>query len=397
MRIRSEVNDIRSSIINDRRDIHKHPELGFQEFRTAELVTEKLKSFGIQVETEIGKTGVVGTLKGDSNGPIIALRADMDALPIQEVSNVSYKSIYDGVMHACGHDGHTAILMGVAKILSKWKSRIHGTVKFLFQPSEEGEGGAQLMIEDGAIKGVDEIYGLHLWNPQALGTVGVKYGPVMAAADGFEIIVKGKSGHGGMPQGTVDSVLAASHMIVAFQSIVSRNTDPLGSTVVTVGKIEGGSNFNVISDNVKIEGTTRAYTEENRLMIKTRINEIISGTEKMFNAEINMNYWDGYPPTINEKVTTKKLRESAKKIVGDGVISPYLSMGGEDFSYYLHDIPGCYFFIGSSPDGKIPLSVPHHCSHFDIDEKALLVGASVYVQLIEDSLVKTTDSKKGNH
>ena len=342
---------------------------------------------GIDVQTGVGKTGVVGTLRGNNGGKTIALRADMDALPMQETGDLPYKSKNDGIMHACGHDGHTAMLLGTAEALSKKYDQLKGTVKFIFQPAEEGQGGARYMIEDGALEGVDEIYGLHLWNYQKYGTIGVKPGPIMAAADLFEITVHGKGGHGATPQGTKDAVVIASHLVQTLQTIVSRNTNPIESTVVTIGQINGGYNFNIIADTVNLKGTTRAYTEENRQLIKTRMAEIIKGTEQTFDCTIDFEYEDGYPPTVNHLKESEKLLNTAKEIVGDGAGAPYLSMGGEDFSYFLQKVPGCFFFVGSAPIDKEPLSVPHHCSHFDFDERALLVGSSVYMQLIENSLI----------
>ena len=381
MNIHPEVLAIKNYIISTRRDIHKHPELSFQEFRTSKLVSEQLKSFGIQVIDNVGKTGVVGILEGSSGDKTIAMRADMDALPIQETNDVSYKSINDGVMHACGHDAHTAMLLGAAKVLANNKKNIKGTIKFIFQPAEEGYGGAKFMIEDGALENVDEIYGLHVWNYQKSGTVGIKEGPVMAAADMFTLTIKGKGGHGATPQGTVDCIVVASHLIQTLQTIVSRNTNPLESTVITIGQINGGYNFNVIADNIILKGTTRAYTEENRQLIKRRMKQIIEGTEKTFNASIALDYKDGYPPVINNYEATNKIKAVAKKVVGNKVIAPYLSMGGEDFSYFSNQVPGCFFFLGSAPKDRKPMSTPQHCSHFDIDEEVLKIGSSIFVEL----------------
>ncbi|NHZ87350.1 MAG: amidohydrolase, partial [Planctomycetia bacterium] len=236
-------------------------------------------------------------------------------------------------------------------------------------------------------KNVAEIYGMHLWNYQPYGEIGVISGSVMAAADIFDITVKGIGGHGAAPQGTVDAIVTASNLIMSLQTIVSRNTDPLESTVITVGKINGGHGFNVIADEVKLRGTTRAFTEENRLLVKTRMQEIIEGVAKSAGAKIVMDYQDGYPPTNNDQQATQTVKKVARKIVGDGVVKPYLTMGAEDFSYYLQNIPGCFFFIGSAPIDEKPMSVPHHCSHFNVDERALLVGTSTFVQLIFDKLI----------
>ena len=389
IQIHPKIETISKDIIDTRRDIHQHPELSFQEFRTAELVAKRLANLGIGVRTKVGKTGVVGTLEGAGAGPTIALRADMDALPMQEETDVPYRSIHDGVMHACGHDGHTAMLLGAADILSQQREHMKGTVKFIFQPAEEGYAGARHMVEDNALKGVDEIYGIHLWNYQKFGTLGVREGPIMAAADKFEIEIVGIGGHGAAPQGTVDPIVVSAHLIQALQTIVSRNTNPLESTVITVGQISGGSNFNIISNHVHLIGTARAYTEENRQMIIKRMKEITQGIGASFGAKIHLNYMDGYPPTINAATPTTKLASAAEKILPGNVADPYLSMGGEDFSYFANEIPGCFFLVGSAPLGREALSVPHHCSHIDIDERALLVGASVFVQIIEDQMVSS--------
>jgi len=383
--IKKDIQEISENIYSYRRDFHQYPELSFQEYRTAEKISKHLESFGIDHRTGVGKTGVVGEIVfGD--GPTIALRADMDALPIQEVGDLKYKSKNEGVMHACGHDGHMAILLGAANALSKNQKLKKGKVRFIFQPAEEGAGGARYMIKDGCLDQVDEIYGLHLWNYQPVGEIGVKNGPIMAAADMFDIIIKGKGGHGATPQGTVDTIVVASNLITMLQTIVSRNTNPLDNTVVTIGKINGGQNFNVIANEVRLTGTTRAYTENNRNMIKKRMQDIIDGVSKSFEAEIVLKYKDGYPPTINHEKPTELVLEASSMVVGKGAGYPYLSMGGEDFSYYLQKVPGCFFFVGSAPDKNNILSTPHHCSHFDIDERSLLIGASVYVNLIENIL-----------
>jgi len=384
IKIREEIKNIKDEIYAIRRHFHRYPELSFKEFNTAETISEHLDKLGIAHKKGVGKTGIVGEINFGP-GPTIALRADMDALPIQEENNLDYKSLNDGVMHACGHDGHMAILLGAANALSKNSKLKKGTVRFIFQPAEEGLGGAKYMIEDGCLDKVDEIYGLHLWNYQLYGEVGIKDGPVMASADLFDIEVSGKGGHGATPQGTVDAIVVASNLVTMLQTIVSRNTNPLESTVLSIGKIKGGHNFNIISDKVHMSGTTRAYTEENRTMIKQRMKEVIEGVSKSFGADIKLNYKDGYPPTVNHSSQVEKVLEAASSVVASGAKNPYLSMGGEDFSYYLQNKPGCFFFVGSAPNENEILSTPHHCSHFNIDERALLIGASVYVNLIENS------------
>ena len=381
MNIRPAVKTIQKTIIATRRDFHKHPELSFKEIRTSKIVAEKLESYGLEVKRNVGKTGVVGILKGKHKGKTIAFRADMDALPIQEISSVSYKSIYDGVMHACGHDAHTAILLGAAQILSTMKENIKGEIRFIFQPAEEGYGGAKYMIKDGAIKNVKEIYGLHVWNYQRSGTIGIQSGPVMAAADMFTIVIKGIGGHGAAPQGTVDAIVVASHLIQSLQTIVSRNTNPLENAVVTIGQINGGNNFNIIADQIILKGTARAYTIDNKKLIKKRMQVICSGVAETYGAKIKLSYKNGYPPVINDIEITNNVIKAAKKIIPQGIIKPYLSMGGEDFSYFANEVPGCFFFLGTLPNNKKLMSTPQHCSHFDIDEKAMLTGCSIFVEL----------------
>jgi len=385
MNIRPEIKAIEKEIINWRRDFHQYPELGFEEHRTSKVISELLTSFGMSPKMNVGKTGVTADLNF-GQGPTIALRADMDALPMQETSGLDFASKHDGIMHACGHDGHMAMLLGTAKILSQSSKGLNGKIRFIFQPAEEGEGGAQYMIEDGCLDGVDEIYGIHVWNYQPVGEVGVKSGPVLAAADMFDITIKGIGGHGAAPQGTIDTVVVSSHLIQALQTIVSRNTNPLDSTVITIGKIHGGHNFNIISDEVRLSGTARAYTEENRQLIKKRMTEVIEGIEKMYGAVIWFEYKDGYPPTINHDTQTSHVLKAAERVVGAKAGMPYLSMGGEDFAYYLQKIPGCFFFVGSAPNEEKLFETPHHCSHFNMDESALLVGPSIYLNLVDDLL-----------
>ena len=385
MNIRSEIKDIEKNIIDWRRDFHQYPELGFDEHRTSKIIGEALKEMGLAPQMNVGKTGVTADLTF-GEGSTIALRADMDALPMQETSGLDFSSKHDGVMHACGHDGHMAMLLGAAKVLTQNGDSFNGTVRFIFQPAEEGAGGARYMIEDGCLDGVDEIYGIHVWNYQPVGEVGITDGPVLAAADMFEINIKGIGGHGAAPQGTIDAVVVASHLVQALQTIVSRNTNPLESTVVTIGTINGGHNFNIIADEVTLSGTARAYTEENRNLIKTRMTEIIDGVAKTFGAEISFDYEDGYPPTINHTDPVNKVLKAAERVVGEKAGMPYLSMGGEDFSYYLQKIPGCFFFVGSAPNDQKLFETPHHCSHFTMDERALLVGPSIYLNLVDDLL-----------
>ena len=273
MPIKNRFADLQNEMVSWRHDFHEYPELQFDLPRTTKKITELLKGFGVDsIKREVGKSGIVAEIYGQKidSGKAIGFRADMDALPIHEDSKLSFRSLNDGVMHACGHDGHMAILLGVAQALSKNTKLKKGTVRFIFQPAEEGLGGARYMIKDGCLKGVDEIYGLHLWNYQRYGEVGVKTGPVMASADLFDIEVMGKGGHGATPQGTVDPIVVASNLITQLQTIVSRNTNPLESTVISIGKINGGHNFNVISDHVTMSGTTRSSVSYTHLTLPTK-------------------------------------------------------------------------------------------------------------------------------
>jgi amidohydrolase len=387
IQIRPEIDAIASEIIDIRRDIHMYPEQGFDVYRTAALVAENLKAWDIHVQEKIGKTGVVGDLEGNHPGPTLALRADMDALPIQETGTVPYKSKNDGTMHACGHDGHTAILLGIAKVLSDKRKLLHGRVRFIFQPSEEKDGGAAYMIDDGCLEGVDEIYGIHLWNYSDFGEIGSIPGTILAATDSLNFIVEGIAGHGAMPQGTVDAIVVSANLINALQTIVSRNVDPLQNAVVTIGTIHGGDNHNVIASSVKMDGTIRTFSEEISTLIRKRIQQITKGIETTFGGTIEVKIEKGYPATVNDPKLFEKLMTAAKNIVGDGARKTTPFMGGEDFAYYAKKVPGCFFFIGSSPQGVSPGTIPHHCSHFDFDERALLVGASVLLELVENSLV----------
>ena len=381
--IHPNIKKISQDIIDTRRDIHMHPELAFNEHRTSALIADRLTSYGLSPRTGVGKTGVIADLHINKSTKMIAMRADMDALPIQETGSFEFKSKNDGIMHACGHDGHVAMLLGVARALTSDPSKLKNSIRFIFQPAEEGLGGARYMIDDGALEGVDEIYGSHLWNYQPSGEIGIQSGPVMACADIFTICITGRGGHGATPHTSNDAVIVASTLIQSLQTIVSRDTNPLESTVVTIGKINGGYNFNIIADKVELHGTTRAYSQKNRELIKNRMATIIKGIEKMYNVSISLDYEDGYPPTINSELPTEIALSAAREVVGDNAKPPYLTMGGEDFSYFANEVPGCFFFIGSAPLNQEPMSTPHHCSHFNIDENALLIGASTFVRIAE--------------
>jgi amidohydrolase len=385
--IRPEIAALEGYLIATRRHFHQHPEIGFEVHKTAALVAEKLKRSGIQPVERVGRTGVVGDLHGKFPGPTIALRADMDALPICETTPVDYRSVNEGAMHACGHDGHTAVLLAVAEVLAARTQHLRGAVRFIFQPAEEKDGGAREMIQDGCLDGVNEIYGMHLWNYESFGNVGSAPGPVLATTDSLRITVIGKGGHGALPQGTVDAIVVAAHLVTAVQTIVSRNSDPLQGAVVTIGKLSGGTTHNVIADRVVMEGTIRTFSEAIRMMIKNRLADIARGMQSAFGAEIHLEIEQGYPAVINSESCYENLMAAAKAVVGDGAVKFPPFMGGEDFSFYLEKVPGCFFFVGSSPGGKPPGSIPHHCPDFDIDERALSVGASVLLELVEQLLM----------
>ena len=375
---------IEQQLIAWRRHFHQHPETGFEEHETGRYIVEQLQGIDVEIQHPVAQTGVVA-LMSNGDGPTIALRADMDALPIQETGDVPYKSTRDGVMHACGHDAHMATLLGAATALDQLRDQWHGTIKFIFQPGEEGFAGAKEMIDAGVLKDpqVAAIFGLHVWNYQDYGTVGVKPGPTLAAADEFEITVTGTGGHAALPQQTVDIILVAAQLVVALQSIVSRNLDPLESGVVSIGMIRGGQTFNVIPTEVLLKGTARAMREEDRLLIKARIGEICQGVASTYGAAINLNYHDSYPPTINDAQMSSLVLEAARVVVGDGAGPPFLSMGGEDMAFYLQEVPGCFFFVGSAKPEHRERPAPHHCAHFDINERALAVGASVFIEIVQ--------------
>ncbi len=370
---------------NLRRDFHENPELGFQEFRTSEIVAKELEDFGLEVKRNVGKTGVVGLVKGENPGPVLMLRFDMDALPITEANSCEYVSKNVGVMHACGHDSHTAIGITVAKIVSKNREKLKGTIKFLFQPAEEGLGGALAVIEDGALSDPKPDYclGLHIWNDKEVGWVGVNHGPMMAGADTFEIKVVGKGGHGGMPNFAIDPILCSAQIITAIQSIVSRNVAPLDQAVVSFGSINGGTTFNVIPDSVNLTGTIRTFTSNTRDMVLKRIETISHDVGRALGCEVEFLVNEITPAVINNSEIASKLENivTSKDYISE-LESNYQTMGSEDFSFYLNEVPGCFFFVGSANKEK-GLSFGHHHPKFDFDEKVLPIAVSLLLDLID--------------
>ncbi|MBF2083023.1 M20 family metallopeptidase [Thermoleptolyngbya sp. C42_A2020_037] len=384
-RIRLQIRALQPQLSVWRRQLHQRPELGFQEQFTADFIAAKLREWGIEHETGVAQTGIVALVKGDRPGPVLAIRADMDALPIQEENEVDYRSQHDGRMHACGHDGHVAIALGTAYYLSQHRD-FAGTVKFIFQPAEEGPGGAQPMVAAGVLKNpdVDAIIGLHLWNNLPLGQVGIRAGAMMAAVELFECTIHGRGGHGAMPHQTVDSILVGAQVVTALQTIVARNLDPLQSGVVTVGKFEAGKASNVIADSAYLRGTVRYFDPALANFFDRRIEEIIAGTCQSHGATYEFKYHRLYPPVINDGAIAHLIRSVAEDVVETpaGVVPDCQTMGGEDMSFFLQEVPGCYFFLGSANIDR-GLAYPHHHPRFDFDETALGLGVEIFVRCVE--------------
>lgn len=368
-----------------RRDFHRHPELGFQEVRTAGIVTRTLTELGLEVASGVGKTGVVALLEGSQPGPVVMMRFDMDALPITEDTRAEYASLNSGVMHACGHDAHVAIGLTVARLLAAHRKELRGSYKFVFQPAEEGLGGAEGMISAGALENPKPDYalGLHVWNEKPFGWVGVTPGPVMAAAEIFQMKITGKGGHGAVPNLTVDPVIASAQVLTALQTIVSRNVSPLQTAVVSVTSIHGGTAFNVIPPQVEMQGTLRSFEPEVRERILTRFDEIVSGVAKTMGCQVEITMKSLTPAVVNDRQVSERVQASAKHILAsDQLDVDFRTMGSEDMAFFLQRVPGCFIFIGSS-DPSRGLDAPHHHPKFDIDEQvmpraaALVAGAAV--------------------
>ena len=388
--IRPEIRDLQDRLVTWRRNIHQKPELGFQEHLTATLISQQLTEWSIPHQTGIADTGIVATITGKQKGKTIAIRADMDALPIQEANEVSYRSQHDGKMHACGHDGHVAIALGTAYYLQQHREELSGTVKIIFQPAEEGPGGAKPMIEAGVLQpNVDAIIGLHLWNNLPLGTVGVRSGALMAAVECFRLQVFGKGGHGAMPDQTIDSIVVGSQIVNALQTIVARNINPLDSAVVTVGEFHGGTALNVIADSVTMSGTVRYFNPQLESVISDRIETIIAGICNSHGATYKLDYWQLYPPTVNDPKMAQLVQSIANEVIETpmGVVPECQTMGGEDMSFFLQQVPGCYFFVGSANQER-DLAYPHHHPRFDFDESALGTGVEMFVRCVEKFLSK---------
>lgn len=376
----SEANRLQPELIEIRRRIHRNPELGFEEWETAKLVSEKISGLGLRVTKGVAKTGILAVLPREGSSRTIALRADMDALPVEEQNDVPYKSVNPGIMHACGHDAHLAMLIGAAKILSFLKDGLKVNVKFIFQPCEEQpKGGAAPMIKAGVLEKpkVDAIFGLHINPYLPAGFLGLKEGIVMAAADEFTIEIKGRGGHGAAPHQTVDPIVVSAYVIQALQLIVSRQTDPLEPVVVSVCAIKGGQSFNIIADRVTLTGTVRTLNPQVQQQMPEAIRNIVKGVTSAFGADFNFDYQWGYPLLRNNQQMLDIVRQAGRAVVGrQKVLQINMpSMGAEDFACFTGHVPGAYFFLGAQPPGGV--SHPWHNPKFDIDEAALATGAAV--------------------
>jgi amidohydrolase len=362
-----------------RRDFHRHPELGYQELRTAGIVARELGSLGMEVSTGIAKTGVVALMECARPGPVVLLRFDMDALPIMEETGAAYASENPGVMHACGHDGHTSIGLTVARLLHAHSQELAGTLKFVFQPAEEGLNGAELMVKEGVLQNPppDVSLALHLWNEKPVGWLGIGDGAVMAAAEMFKIRITGIGGHGAVPHLAVDPVLAAAHIITALQSIPARNVSPLKAAVVSVTTLRAGEAFNIIPPTAELTGTIRTFEPEVRRVVLERFHQVIKGVAEAMGCQAEIDCQAITPAVINNDQIADRVRKVAASVLPDSpVVSQFATMGSEDMAYMMQDIPGCFIFIGSANSEK-GLDAPHHHPRFDIDEEALPRGAAL--------------------
>ena len=394
-----------NTIIDLRHQIHQYPELGNREFKTAKLVAEHLRSLGIEVETDIAYTGVVGVLKGNKPGPVVAVRADMDALPVTEETDLPFKSTVKttyldkevGVMHACGHDIHTSVQLGVASVLASMKRSLPGTVKFIFQPAEEGpppgeEGGAELMLKEGVFDNPkpSAVFGLHTHAALEVGELGLTIGPAMAAVDQFIITIKGKQSHGAYPHKSVDPIIMATEVVTAFQTIRSRSLSPLEPSVVTVGIIRGGERFNIIPEEVHLEGTVRTYDPEVQDMVEKRMNEILKGITLAYGGSFELNYDRGTPATINNPELCKQMIPTLERVVGkDNLKMMDPVMGGEDFAIFANEVPGIYYRLGVVKPGTTSGWI--HTPTFRADDSCLEVGIRAMSNMVVDYLTSSKD------
>lgn len=373
-----QLNRLYPNMVEWRRYLHRYPELSFQESKTSRWIAERLKDIGCEVQEGVGGYGIVATIKGKKPGPVVALRADMDALPIQDEKDCEYASTVAGVMHACGHDGHTATLLAVATYYQEHAGEIEGERRLLFQPAEETTpGGAISMIEGGALEGADAIYGVHLWSPLPYGQVSSKAGAFMAAADEFTLEITGLGGHGGMPHKTIDTIVIGAQLVQSVQSIVSRSVNPLNPAVVTIGSFQAGTTNNVIAEKCRLKGTVRSFDETERMHIHKRLDEMIRHTCGMHGADYDYDMRIGYPPVVNDEREAARFFEVAERLLGkEAVIPSDAIMVAEDFSYYLERVPGCFMFVGAGNE-EIGAKYAHHHPRFDFDERAMPIAAEL--------------------
>ena len=394
-RVDAAVVEITPTLISTRRDIHQHPELGFRETRTAALVADRLRALKFdEVRIGVGGTGVMGILKGGKPGKVVAIRADMDALPIQEAITPAYKSLVPNVNHSCGHDGHTSILLGVADVLARIRAEIPGTVMLLFQPAEEGDPdggktGALRVMEANAFANPkpDAIFGLHLDPQIPVGQIGVRSGPAMASASRFTLKVIGKKTHGAMPHTGIDPIPISAQIVSAFQTIPSRQIDAQQPTVLTIGRISGGNRYNVIADSVEMEGTVRTFSADGPQLVKTKMEAILKGVTSSYGATYELNYFTNAPVTFNEPALAAASTSALKAVFGDSVITPALQMVSEDFSYFQQQMPGFYFFVGIKNEAK-GITAMWHTEVYDMDEAALAVGVRALSNVALDFLFR---------
>ncbi len=381
--LKAQIDEFAPDLVAMRRDLHEHPELAYEEVRTSGIVAQRLRALGLEVQTGIAKTGVVGLLRGEAAGPnvkTLAIRADMDALPIHEMNEVEYRSQVDGKMHACGHDGHTAILLTVADILSKRRAELQGNVKFLFQPAEENIAGAKPMVEQGALEGVDAIIGLHLISDIPLGRIGVRAGEVFASADDYVLTVTGQGGHAASPHEAVDPIIITAHIVTALQTLISRETSPFRPAIITIGEIKAGTTFNIIPETAVMRGTVRAFSSTHREYLMRRIQEISSGIAQAMGGSCETEWMiGGCPPCFNDPTITALVRGAA--VEGEDV----MSTGSDDMSEFLQAVPGCYFMVGSRNEEK-GTHYQHHPPRFDLDEDALPIGVEILTRATLDFL-----------
>lgn len=363
-----------------RRDLHQHPELGLEEHRTAGKVQERLDELGIEHVDEIGQTGVLSTIRGRSEGPVVALRADLDALPIHDAKDVPYRSRVDGKMHACGHDVHTTVLLGAARLLAERRDDFNGLVKLIFQPAEETVGGAQLMIAEGVLEDppVEAIFGLHVDPGIPVGSFGVRYGQGNASSDTLRLTIHGRSGHAAYPAGTVDAVVVAAQVVTTLQSVVSRNVDARRSAVVTFGTVSGGVQHNVIANRVELTGTVRCLDQETRELVLGRLRETVEGVAAAMGGSAELEIDAGYPPLINHDEIVDVVRDNVARLVGEEHLSVQAQpkMGVEDFAYYVHQVPGAFYNLGVRNESAGIVHPVHH-EKFDVDEECLPFGAAL--------------------